>query len=95
MDKKRILVVDDESHVRLLVRKMLDRDYIVLEAANGEEAVHAARTQQPDLILVVTAVGNEFNKKFALEVGAAGYVIKPFSTNGLIAVISRLLVGTG
>jgi CheY-like chemotaxis protein len=123
MDKKRILVVDDESHVRLLVRKILERDYIVLEAANGEEAVQAARTQQPDLILmdlimpkmdgytacseikadqatsgipvvVVTAVGNEFNKKFALEVGAAGYVIKPFSTQGLIAVISRLLVRT-
>jgi DNA-binding response OmpR family regulator len=27
-------------------------------------------------------------------VGAAGYVIKPFSTQGLIAVISRLLVRT-
>ena len=121
MEKRRILVVDDERDVRLLVRRMLEKDYIVIEAANGEEAVEAARTQQPDLILmdlimpktdgytacseikadqatrgipvvIVTAVGHEFNKKFALEVGASGYVTKPFSTQGLMEVISRLLV---
>ena len=122
MDKKRILIADDEENVRLLVRKMLDKDYIVLEATNGEEAVETAKTQQPDLILmdlimpkmdgytacseikadqatrgipvvILTAVGHEFNKKFATEMGAAGYVTKPFTTQELIDVISRLLVG--
>lgn len=40
MDKKRILVVDDESRMRKLVRDFLVRsDFEVLEAENGEQAV--------------------------------------------------------
>jgi CheY-like chemotaxis protein len=123
MDKKKILIADDERDVRLLVRKMLDRDYILLEVSNGEEAVAAAKAQQPDLILmdlimpkmdgytacsqikadqatggipvvILTAVGHELNKKFATEMGAAGYITKPFNTHDLIDTISRLLAGT-
>ena len=121
MDKKKILIADDEGTVRLLVEKMLDKDYIVLEATNGEEAVKIAKAQQPDLILmdlimpkmdgyaacseikadqstkgipvvILTAVGHELNKKFATEMGAAGYVTKPFNIQDLINVISPLLV---
>ncbi|MDE6624961.1 MAG: response regulator transcription factor [Lachnospiraceae bacterium] len=40
MSQIEILVVDDESRMRKLVRDFLSRkDYVVLEAANGEEAV--------------------------------------------------------
>lgn len=40
MNQVKILVVDDESRMRKLVRDFLvKKDYIVLEAANGEEAV--------------------------------------------------------
>ncbi len=40
MDKLKILVVDDESRMRKLVRDFLEKqDYLVLEAADGEEAV--------------------------------------------------------
>ena len=40
MGQVKILVVDDESRMRKLVRDFLVRkDYIVLEAADGEEAV--------------------------------------------------------
>lgn len=40
MDKVKILVVDDESRMRKLVRDFLiKKDYEVLEAENGEEAV--------------------------------------------------------
>ena len=40
MDKKKILVVDDESRMRKLVRDFLVRDgYDVIEAADGEEAI--------------------------------------------------------
>jgi two-component system alkaline phosphatase synthesis response regulator PhoP len=52
MDKKKILIADDEAGIRLTVSRMLDRDYVVLEAANGEEAVEIAREQKPDLILM-------------------------------------------
>ncbi len=40
MDKLKILVVDDESRMRKLVRDFLEKqDYMVIEAADGEEAV--------------------------------------------------------
>ncbi len=40
MDKLKILVVDDESRMRKLVNDFLTRkNYIVIEAANGEEAI--------------------------------------------------------
>lgn len=48
----KILIADDEPSVRLLVKRLLIKNYIVLEASNGEEAVNIARTEQPDLILM-------------------------------------------
>ena len=52
MDKKKILVADYDPNIRLLISKMLHKDYIVLEADNGEEAMDVARQQSPDLILM-------------------------------------------
>ncbi len=52
MNKKKILIADDEPSIRLTVTRMLDKDYIVLEATNGEEAVDIAKGQRPDLILM-------------------------------------------
>jgi CheY-like chemotaxis protein len=120
MDKKRILIADDETVVRLIVRRILDRDYIVLEATNGEEAVEIAKGQKPDLILmdlimpkmdgytacskikadqatkgipvvILTAVGHELNKKYAMEMGAEGYLTKPINAQELIDGITPLL----
>ena len=40
MDRVKILVVDDESRMRKLVRDFLEREgFIVLEAGDGEEAM--------------------------------------------------------
>ena len=40
MDKLKVLVVDDESRMRKLVRDFLEKqNYIVIEAGDGEEAV--------------------------------------------------------
>ena len=40
MEKLKILVVDDESRMRKLVRDFLEKaDYQVIEAENGERAV--------------------------------------------------------
>jgi CheY-like chemotaxis protein len=52
MDKKKILVADDEPNIRLLVSSMLSQDYIVIAASDGEEAIALARRQKPDLILM-------------------------------------------
>ena len=50
--KKKVLVVDDEPAVRQLLRKILSKNYAVLEAQNGEEAVNMAQSQKPDVILM-------------------------------------------
>jgi CheY-like chemotaxis protein len=120
MDKKKILIADDETGIRLTLGRALDKDYVVLEATNGEEAVEIAKGQKPDLILmdlimpkmdgyaacsqikadqatkgipvvILTAVGHELNKKFAAEMGADGYITKPFNIQELIDLITPLL----
>lgn len=47
-----MLVVDDEMGVRRLVCQILKRDYTILEAQDGEEAVNMAHSQEPDLIIM-------------------------------------------
>ena len=48
----KILVVDDEPSDRILLRKILGKNYVVTEASNGEEAVDLARSEKPALILM-------------------------------------------
>ncbi len=120
MDEKKILIADDEPSIRLTVTRMLEKEYIVLEATNGEEAVDIAKGQRPDLILMdlmmpkmdgytacftikadqatkeipvvmLTAVDHKLNKKFAMEMGADGYITKPFTIQELMGVIAPLL----
>ncbi len=50
--KKKILVVDDESNIRLLIKNMIGHYYDVVEAGNGDEAIIKAREETPDLILL-------------------------------------------
>jgi len=51
-DRETILVVDDESGIRELIRKILSREgYRVLEAGSAEDAQAAARGQQIDLVI--------------------------------------------
>lgn len=52
MNGKKVLIADDELSVRLLVKRLLSREYTVLEANDGEEAVNVASNQKPDLILM-------------------------------------------
>jgi CheY-like chemotaxis protein len=50
---KRILVVDDDAGIRTFVSEALNSEgYVVVEAANGAEALAAVSTVQPDLILL-------------------------------------------
>jgi DNA-binding response OmpR family regulator len=53
MDNKKILVVDDEKDVLLMLKKRLAAaGYSVITATNGHDAVTLARTQSPDLIIL-------------------------------------------
>jgi DNA-binding response OmpR family regulator len=50
---KKILVVDDKSNVRTLVREYLtEQGFLVATAENGQMALYAARHEKPDLILL-------------------------------------------
>ena len=50
---KTILVVDDQSNVRTLLREYLSAEgFRVALAADGREALYAARREKPDLILL-------------------------------------------
>lgn len=51
--KERILIVDDEPHIRRILTFLLQqRGYETLTAADGVEALDVARTELPDLILL-------------------------------------------
>lgn len=120
MDKKKVLVVDDEEYIRLLVFSILGKGYIVLEAEDGKIAVQMARKHKPDLIfmdilmpnmdgytacqaikknpvtktipiVMLTGIDYELNKKLSQEIGADGYITKPFSAQEIRDIIGRLL----
>ena len=50
--RKKILCIDDTSHVRLLVQRLLSADYAILEADDGLQGIDMAGTERPDLVLV-------------------------------------------
>jgi DNA-binding response OmpR family regulator len=53
MPRRTILVVDDESTIREVVRRYLEHDgFDVREAADGESALAAVERQPPDLIVL-------------------------------------------
>ena len=48
-----ILVVDDEKHIRdLLKQELSESGYLVREASNGKEAINEVRKELPDLIIL-------------------------------------------
>jgi two-component system, cell cycle response regulator DivK len=50
---KRILIVEDQEDNRRILRDLLAHtNYTVIEAVTGEEGVNLAQTSQPDLILM-------------------------------------------
>jgi CheY-like chemotaxis protein len=51
---KKILVVDDDSTVRELLRLLLEADDVgvIIEGSNGLEALEKASNEKPDLILL-------------------------------------------
>jgi len=54
--QKKILIVDDESYMRLLLEQTLedleDEGVLILTAANGEEALEIIAEEKPDLVFL-------------------------------------------
>jgi CheY-like chemotaxis protein len=120
MTKKRVLIVDDEPHLRRLSRTILAKNFDIVEAEDGSMAIEIANIQKPDIILMdmmmpkmdgltachvlkndpitksipiimVTAIGFELNIKLSQQMGASGYVTKPFSSQQLLDKIAEVL----
>jgi len=50
---KKILVVDDEAHIRELIRFNLEKEgFTVIEAVDGSAALKAVRMERPDLVVL-------------------------------------------
>jgi DNA-binding response OmpR family regulator len=95
----KILIVDDEDHLRMLIEQALeeleDEGVDFLTASNGEEALELivnemCRRVKLDLklndvsIIILTAKGQELDKKKGEEVGADLYMTKPFDPDKLL-----------
>lgn len=50
----RVLVVDDDAAIRRMIIAALKRegDYVLVEAANGKEALESMRGQSPDVVVL-------------------------------------------
>lgn len=54
--KQKILIVDDEAHIRMLIEQTLedleDEGVELLFAENGEEALHTIQNEEPNLVFL-------------------------------------------
>lgn len=121
MDKKRILIVDDEPDlVETLSFRLEASGYEVIKADDGQKGLDKARSEKPDLIILdlmlpkldgykvcrmlkfdeaykdipiilFTARAQEQDKKMGQDVGADGYITKPFEPQALLAKIQELI----
>jgi len=53
MLKKKLLIVDDQSEIRKMLRiGLANTEFQLFEAANGEAALHLAYAEKPDVVLL-------------------------------------------
>lgn len=121
---QKVLIVDDEAHIRLLLEQTLDEldehDVELLTAANGQEALDAVRGERPQMVLLdvmmplingfdvcrtikgddelrdtfvlmLTAKGQELDRKAGEEVGADLYMTKPFDPDDVLERVAEVL----
>ena len=101
-----VLIVDDNADIRAYLRNILQQDYQINEASDGQQGLALANEIVPDLIVsdVMMPVMNglEFCQRVKInllsqhqiegyESGADAYITKPFSSDLLLARISNLL----
>uniref|UniRef100_A0A7C2W5T2 Response regulator n=1 Tax=Thermorudis sp. TaxID=1969470 RepID=A0A7C2W5T2_9BACT len=66
-----MLIVDDDPNLRKLIRATVeDEDHVVLEAADGVEALNLARKHLPDLMLLDIAMPRMDGVKVCKEIKA-------------------------
>jgi two-component system alkaline phosphatase synthesis response regulator PhoP len=119
--QRKILIADDEAHLRTLIRQVLEEEGVeILTASNGDEALETIQTEKPDLvfldvmmpkksgfdvcqavksspdtksiyIILLTAKGQEFDRRRGIEVGADVFMTKPFDPDALLEKARNVL----
>ena len=91
MDKIKILVVDDESRMRKLVKDFLGREgYQVLEAGDGMEAMEVFYDEK-DIALIILDVMMPRMDGWQVCREVDEYISKPFSPKILVARVNAIL----
>jgi two-component system, OmpR family, alkaline phosphatase synthesis response regulator PhoP len=121
---RKILIADDEPHLRTLIQQALEdleeEGVELLTARNGEEALRTIEAEKPELVfldvmmpkksgfdvcqavkdsaatksiyvVLLTAKGQEFDRKRGLEAGADFYMTKPFDPDALLQKARQVL----
>jgi DNA-binding response OmpR family regulator len=121
----KILIVDDEVHIRMLLEQTLEEiedefGVDILTASDGQEGMDIIRSERPEIvfldimmpkmngyevcrmvmddpslsrvkIVLLTAKGQEVDRKQGLESGAFKYMTKPFDPDKVVEVAKELL----
>jgi signal transduction histidine kinase/DNA-binding response OmpR family regulator len=68
-DCPRLLIIEDQPDLRTFIRQMFEAEYVVYEAANGQEGLVQAQKYLPDLVIcdVMMPVMNGFEVAVALQ----------------------------
>ena len=117
MEKKRILVVEDDDFFREAISDLLKKNYNVSVAPNGKAAIEQLSLQDFDLVLtdiqmpiltglellewskknkplpfvIMTGFSMALETKTAFELGATGFISKPFKHAELFSVLEAIL----
>jgi DNA-binding response OmpR family regulator len=68
MNKKKILIVDDEMDMRSVLEKALTVEgYSIVTACNGNDGLVAIRSELPDLIILDRALGDMLGEEVAVR----------------------------
>lgn len=77
-EKKTVLVVDDEEVIREFLTEVLDEDFVVQQACDGDEAIELLKKTHFDLIITdlkMPRVSGEEVVKFACEKDPSAKVV--------------------
>ncbi len=121
---RRILVVDDDREIAMIMKETLERSsYDVVLAHDGIQAIEKSKSEKIDLILldikmpffsgfwfcdafkqrpetrdipivIVSSALEQQSIQKAYNLGAAGYLSKPFRPLELVQVVEKNLAGT-
>ena len=101
MDIQKVLIADDEKHIREILKMYCEKEgFDVIEAADGAEAILKVQSEKPDILILdimmpVMAKDEDDDRILGLEIGADDYITKPFNSREVVARIKAVLRRAG